>query len=117
MTSIALPLRVGANAQLVRANATDALMQVIQVMAQTTPDTWPHAKWFGLLTLWEGANPQVEEHPVLVDALNTALRNLGISWATVTSVRSTLADGSGSRAFDISLRTDDGGAAHGRVVA
>lgn len=115
MSALALPLRIGANGQFVRTDATSALLQLIAVIVQTTPGTWPHAPWFGLQPMWESANSQVEEHPVLADALNAALRNLGIDWASVASVRAAAPDGSGARQFDITLRTSTGAVAHGRV--
>ncbi|MEZ4455804.1 MAG: hypothetical protein R2882_04505 [Gemmatimonadales bacterium] len=49
MLATALPVRIGPDGKLLQEDAFDAVLRIIAVMAGTTPTTWPHAPWFGLL--------------------------------------------------------------------
>lgn len=115
MTGIALPLRIGASGQFARADRTDALLQLVKVMVGTTPGTWPHAPWFGLLPMWESVNLSVDEHPALAQALNEAFRQLGVDWARVDAVRRTPGAAPGQRAFDVTIRVDGALIEHRRL--
>jgi len=115
--TVALPIRIDRNGQLERADAVDALLQVIRAMAGTTADVWPHAPWFGLYEQFAGANLGLEDQQGLTDALNVALERLGIDWATVHAVKTASHRALGERRFDITLLVDGDEPVHGQVMA
>jgi hypothetical protein len=99
-TTLAIPLALAADGQLQRADPADAVAALIGIMASTSRQFWPDAPWFGLLEEFESARLDVQEHPRLADAINTALRALGTEGLTVTTVRN--ATGAyGERRFDL----------------
>lgn len=100
--TLALPLRVTPDGQLARAEGADSLLRLIQAMVATTRGNWPHAPWFGLHERFLAVNADVEDHAVLADALNEALKHLGVHWATVQGVRSVRA-AYGERRFNVTL--------------
>jgi len=114
--TVALPIRITRDGQLERGEATDQVIRLIQAMAATTATSWPHAPWFGLFELFNDANLGLQEQPGLVDALNTALRNLGAGWAEVQHVRTSPNRNPGERRFDITLLVDGERAVHGSVT-
>lgn len=116
MRTVALPIRVDRNGQLARADAVDALLQVIRAMAGTTADVWPHAPWFGLYEQFAGANLGLEDQQGLADALNVALERLDITWAEVHAVKTARQRGLGERRFDITLLVEDGEPVYGQVT-
>ena len=107
--TLAMPLALAADGQLQRADQADAVAALIGIMSTTSQSFWPHAPWFGLLEQFESARVDVQEHPRLADAINTALRELGTEGLTVTTVRN--ATGAfGERHFDL-VMTDANDAA------
>lgn len=116
MRTVALPIRVDRNGQLARADAVDALLQVIRAMAGTTADVWPHAPWFGLYEQFAEANLGLEDQQGLADALNVALERLDISWATVHAVKTARQRGLGERRFEITLLVEGGEPVYGQVA-
>jgi hypothetical protein len=118
MRSIALPLRVTRDGQLDRGEDTDQVLRLIQAMASTTATQWPHAPWFGLYEQFANANMALQEQPVLADALNTALTNLGVDWARVRRIGTPgNPTGQGDRLFDITLVIDGDRSVYGTVSA
>ncbi|MCA9739743.1 MAG: hypothetical protein R3E98_02410 [Gemmatimonadota bacterium] len=116
MDCLAFPLRVGPDGRLARTDRVDALLGLVRVMAATSARVWTHAPWFGLHETFGEANPALEDHPRLADALNRALEELKIGWARVDSVRlETRGRFAETRHFDVTLRLDDGDFRHGRV--
>ena len=115
-SSLALPLRIGANGQLERVDQERSIVALFAAMGVTVPGGWPHAPWFALEHLFSRANPHVQEHPVIVDALNLALTRLGVPAIRVGSVRTDNdASSPGSRAFEITLVHADGQIVHERL--
>ena len=111
--SLALPLRIGTNGQFERADQVRSIMALFAAMAATGPGGWPHAPWFALERLFARANPHVEEHPVIADALNLALAKLGVIDSRVGSVRTGHAGAApGTRSFEITLVLHGGQIAH-----
>ena len=108
MRSVALPIRITREGQLDRGEDTDQVLRLIQAMAATTSTQWPHAPWFGLYAQFTGANMALQEQPLLCDAINTALTNLGVDWARVRRVGTPGGRSEhGDRSFDITLVVDD----------
>ena len=106
--TLALPLRITPEGQFARTDGADALLRLIQAMVATTAGSWPHAPWFGLHERVLSLNPDVEDQASLADAMNDALRRLGVDWARVQHVRSVRgAAGWGERRFDVSLLLGD----------
>ena len=116
MRTVALPIRVDRNGQLARADAVDALLQVIRAMAGTTAEVWPHAPWFGLYEHFVDANLGLEDQQGLADALNVALERLDITWAKVHAVKTARNRQLGERRFDITLLVEDGEPVYGQVT-
>ena len=117
MRSIALPFRITRDGQLDRGEDTDQVLRLIQAMAATTSTHWPHAPWFGLYEQFANANMALQDQPILADALNTALANLGVDWARVRRI-GTPGNPSehGDRRFDITLVIDGDRSVHGTVT-
>lgn len=93
-------------------------MTLFAAMAATAPGGWPHAPWFALERLFARANPAVQDHPVIADALNLALSRLGVASSHVSSVRTaSIAHSADDRAFDITLALEGGQIAHERLKA
>jgi hypothetical protein len=113
---LSLPLRITPEGQLERTDPVTSLLGMMQAMAATSRQAWPHAPWFGLQELFADASPDVQEHPRLVAALNASFTGLGVSWACVTSVRRPHTRVPGERNFDITLLID-GKPAYGSVAA
>lgn len=113
--TVSLPIRITRDGQFERGEATDEVIRLIQAMVATTSTSWPHAPWFGLFEVFNDANLGLQEQPALVDALNTALRNLGAGWAEVQRVHTSPDRKPGERRFDITLLVDGERAVHGSV--
>ncbi|MBK5188237.1 MAG: hypothetical protein JJD97_08315 [Gemmatimonadaceae bacterium] len=113
---LSLPLRITADGQLERTDPVTSLLAMVQAMAATSRQAWPHAPWFGLQELFAEASPDVQEHPRLVAALNASFAGLGIAWARVSAVRRPPSRTLGERNFDITLLVD-GKPAYGNVAA
>lgn len=113
---LSLPLRITPDGQLERTDPVASLLGMVQAMAATSRQAWPHAPWFGLQELFADASADVQEHPRLVSALNAAFAGLGVNWARVSSVRRPRERTQGERNFDITLLID-GKPAYGNVVA
>jgi hypothetical protein len=113
---LSLPLRITAEGQLERTDPVSSLLAMVQAMAATSRQAWPHAPWFGLQELFAEASPDVQEHPRLVSSLNAAFLGLGVDWARVSSVRRPQSRVHGERNFDITMLID-GKPAHGSVAA
>ncbi|MEO6209307.1 MAG: hypothetical protein ABIQ10_04185 [Gemmatimonadaceae bacterium] len=116
MRMLSLPLRITPDGQLERTDPVASLLGMVQAMAATSRQAWPHAPWFGLQELFADASADVQDHPRLVSALNAAFAGLGVSWARVSSVRRPRERVQGERNFDITLLID-GKPAYGNVVA
>lgn len=113
---LSLPLRITQEGQLERTDPVTSLLGMVQAMAATSRQAWPHAPWFGLQELFADASADVQEHPRLVAALNASFAGLGIGWARVSSVRRPKTRDPGERNFDITLLID-GKASYGTVAA
>jgi hypothetical protein len=113
---LSLPLRITSEGQLERTDPVTALLGMVQAMAGTSRQAWPHAPWFGLQELFAEASTDVQEHPRLVTALNAAFVGLGVDWARASSVRRPHSRVPGERNFDITLLVD-GKPAFGSVAA
>jgi hypothetical protein len=113
---LSLPLRITPEGQLERTDPVTSLLGMMQAMAATSRQAWPHAPWFGLQELFADASADVQEHPRLVAALNAAFAGLGVDWARVSSVRRPHTRVQGERNFDITLMID-GKPAYGSVAA
>jgi len=108
--SIALPLRIDATGSLVRQDDFDAVVGIIGKMAGTTSTTWPHARWFGLFEAFmEAGRRQQQDHESLKDAINLALRELGVQQFRVQAVTTVRSDhGFGHRHFRITMTDAEG---------
>jgi hypothetical protein len=104
--TLALPLAFAPDGQLQRADQADAVAQLVGIMASTSRNFWPHAPWFGLLEQFEDTRVDVQEHPRLADAINTALAALGTTELTVTTVRNAPSV-FGERRFDLVMQAAD----------
>lgn len=104
--SLGVPLALAPDGQLQRTDQGDAVANLIGVMASTSQHFWPHAPWFGLLEQFESARADVQEHPRLADAINTALRELGADNVSVVTVRNAPSS-FGDRRFDLVLQDVD----------
>jgi hypothetical protein len=113
---LSLPLRITPEGQLERTDPVTSLLGMVQAMAATSKQAWPHAPWFGLQELFADASPDVQEHPRIVAALNAAFAGLGIDWARVSTVKRPPSRAYGERNFDITLLID-GKPAYGNVAA
>lgn len=109
---VSIPLRVGPDGRLERAAPAEALMRLFRAMAATSPLAWPHAPWFGLADVFAGANVQLQDQQAVADALNLALRELGVRWARVASVQSAPGAAYGERAFVLALELAGGQVVH-----
>ena len=112
---LSLPLRITPEGQLERTDPVTSLLGVVQAMAATSRQAWPHAPWFGLQELFAEASAEVQDHPRLVTALNAAFAGLGVDWARVSSVRRPHSRVQGERNFDITLLVD-GKPSYGKVT-
>ena len=114
--STALPLRVTPDGKLAQQDTFDAVLELIRVMAGTTSTTWPAARWFGLFEQFsEAARREKEDHESLRDAINVALRELGVGHIQVQSLTTGEPDG-GRRPFQLTLVDSGGQARFGRIV-
>lgn len=113
---LALPLRITPEGQFERTDPVTSLLGMVQAMAATSRQAWPHAPWFGLQELFAEASPDVQDHPRLVIALNTAFAGLGITWARVSAVKRGVAQTREERNFDITLLVE-GKSTYGNVAA
>ena len=113
---LSLPLRITPEGQLERTDPVTSLLGMVQAMAATSKQAWPHAPWFGLQELFAEASLDVQDHPRIVAALNASFAGLGIGWARVSSVRKPASRVHGERNFDITLLID-GKPAYGNVAA
>jgi hypothetical protein len=117
MRSTALPLSVQSDGRLAQVDQFDAVIDLVGVMAGTTSTTWPHAPWFGLLDAFtEASRRERQDHETLRDAINLALRHLGVDQIKVQSVTTGAIEG-GRRAFQMTLIDDRGQARFGSVRA
>lgn len=79
-------------------NPWEALGALVQTMFATSTTTWVHAPWFGL---YEFVSDFRNDGDDIRDALNEALRELGITWAAVSSLRVKNDREQGERLFDL----------------
>ena len=98
-----MPLAFAPDGQLNRADLADSVAELIGIMASTSEHFWSHAPWFGLLEQFESTRADVQEHPRLADAINLALRELGVDSLTVTTVRNAPSS-FGERRFDLLMQ-------------
>lgn len=113
---LSLPLRITPEGQLERTDPVTSLLGMVQAMAATSKQAWPHAPWFGLQELFADASTEVQDHPRIVAALNAAFAGLGVEWARVSAVKRPPTRVHGERNFDITLLVD-GKPAYGNVAA
>ena len=109
---IALPLRVGNDGRLARGEPVGELVRLFRVMVATSARAWPHAPWFGLAEVFAAANVELEDQQGLADALNQALRALGVEWARVAYVHTVPGADYGERNFQIALETEGRSVVH-----
>ena len=115
MRTLALPLRVNPDGKLERADAADTLLAMIRAMVAASPASGSR---FGVHEAFCRANPALQDQPRLADALNEALRELGIDWARVSRVHTEPAAQPWERRFGVTLRIDGREqAVHGAVTA
>lgn len=113
---LSLPLRITPEGQLERTDPVSSLLGMVQAMAATSKQAWPHAPWFGLQELFADASMEVQDHPRIVTAVNAAFAELGINWARVSAVKRPPSRVQGERNFNITLLVD-GQPAYGNVAA
>jgi hypothetical protein len=113
---LSLPLRITPEGQLERTDPVTSLLGMVQAMAATSKQAWPHAPWFGLQEMFADASMDVQDHPRIVAALNASFAGLGVDWARVSAVRRPPSRVPGERNFDITLLID-GKPAYGNVAA
>ena len=105
---LAWPIRVGADGRLERTDdPVGSLLSVVRAMAASPASSWGHARWFGLQEVFEAVNPELQEQPAVADALNHALKQLGIHWVTVTTVLLDHGTPPGERRFRLTLKTGE----------
>lgn len=114
MRTLALPIRVNPDGQLQRAEAGDTLLALIQAMVAASP---AGGSRFGLHDAFRRANPALQDHPGLADALNDALDELGVTWARVAGVHADPGVDRAERRFAITLRIDGESPVHGTLNA
>ena len=118
MRCTALPFRVTPEGKLEQQDGFDAVLELIRAMAGTTATNWPHAPWFGLLELFaEAANRDRQDQESLKDAINVALKNLGVVEWTVQSVVTGRVGGTGQRRFKLTIEDRAGQALFGDIDA
>ena len=118
MPSTALPLRVTSDGKLAQQDSFDAVLGVIRIMAGTTATSLPHARWFGLFELFhEASRREKQDHENLKDAINAALRELGVAEFQVQSVTTGAIDGTGRRGFQMTMVDGRGDARFGEIAA
>ena len=115
--TLSLPLRINRDGQLDRGESTEQIIHLIQAMVATTAHSWPHAPWFGLHELFLEANLALQEQQTLLEAVNTALTNLGVTWARVAHIKTSRDAAQGERRFAITLLVEGEPAVEGSVVA
>ena len=114
--TLALPLRVGPDGRLARGAPADELARLFRVMVATSARAWPPAPGFGLAEVVAAAHPPLEDQQGIADALNAALRGLGVRWARVAYVHTVPAE-YGERSFRVALELEGGGVAHAELGA
>ena len=117
MRTVALPLRITSDGQLARGDSTEQVIRLIQAMVATTAGSWPHAPWFGLHELFNDANLALQEQQTLVDAVNAALANFGVTWARVSEIKTPRNAAVGERHFSLTLLVDGEPVVQGSIVA
>jgi hypothetical protein len=118
MRSTALPLRLANDGKLVQADRFDAILSVIQAMAGTSTQAWPHAPWFGLQEAFtEAARRDREDHEGLRDAINAGLRELGVTDYRVQALVTGPVTPDGHRVFRLTLLDPEGRAVFGEMPA
>lgn len=114
----ALPLAVTADGKLVQQDRFEAVLGIVRVMAGTSARAWPHAPWFGLLEAFtEAARRDRQDHEGLKDALNHALRQLGVTDYQVQSLVTGPVSAGGHRTFRLTLLDPEGRAVFGEMAA
>ncbi len=118
MRCTALPLRVTADGRLEQQEGLDAVLELVKIMAGTTSTTWPHAPWFGLLEAFqEAAHRERQDQESLKDAINTALKELGVSWLSAYAVTTGGFDPQGRRTFQMTFHDRSGQVLFGALAA
>ena len=120
MEILALPLRVGPDGRLARTDAVAALDSLLYAMASSPKASGTNMPWFGLKEVFEAANPEREDQHGVQEALNHALAQLGVTWATVKAVRTPRfgqEQAPGIRNFGITLDVAGRGVVHLSVRA
>jgi hypothetical protein len=113
--TLALPLAVRPDGRLARTDAVAALLSVIRAMAAAPASSWAHAPWFGLQEAFGNPSLQREDQHDIQTKLNLALRELGVTWATVVSVNLPEEERRperSARRFDIALQLAEGNVVH-----
>jgi hypothetical protein len=118
MTSTAHPLHVTPDGRLAQQDRFAALLGMLQVMAGTSTRVWPHAPWFGLFEAFsEAARRDRQDHEGLKDAINHALRQLGVADFEVQSLSTGAPTFDGKREFRLSVRDPEGRIVFGEFKA
>jgi len=118
MRSTAFPIRVAPDGTLVQGELFDGVLAIIRVMAGTSTKGWPHAPWFGLYESFiEAANRDRQDHEGLKDAVNNALKRLGISEYAVQALATGGFAPDGRRVFRLTMVGPDGRSIFGEMAA
>lgn len=112
---VELPFRIDPDGRLARVGRASGLVELFRAMAATPAAAWKHAPWFGLEEVFLEADMRLEDQQGVADVLNHALKELGVSWATVVSVRRPETADAGERTFAITLDVRDDATHHGVV--
>jgi hypothetical protein len=102
---LAVPIRLSDDGRFVTGDAAESLSGLIQIMFATSRQAWPHAPWFGLYETVSAPKPWGID---VQEALNVALRNLGVSWVSVRHVYDPEMGPTGERVFRMEFETADG---------
>lgn len=93
-------------------------MALIGVMAGTSSRAWPHAPWFGLYEPFlEAARRDRQDHEGLKDAVNRALRELGVDDYRVLALSTGPLAHDGRREFRLTIEGPDGRALFSGISA
>jgi len=118
MRSTAFPIRVAPDGTLAQGEAFDGVLAMIRVMAGTSTRAWPHAPWFGLYESFiEAAQRDRQDHEGLKDAINNALKRLGVTDYLVQALATGAFAPDGRRQFRITMVGPDGRSIFGEMAA
>lgn len=109
MANLAFPLKLD-GAFLSRTDKTDAVLQLLRLMAQTPHGSWKGSKHFGLRNLIQDSGGRSGGPRAAVIEINRSLEDLGIDDWKVVSIDKESAPGAETASYSLTVqRTDDDG--------